>query len=123
MNKTFVGILIGLLLGAGATWLVLRQHSGAEPAKAAAAEAKPEEKPNPLCFPAAKRAAAGIVLAKPTETTATPEVQAFGRVLDTTPLVTLIAELETARVASIASDKELERVQKLFAAGGNANTE
>jgi hypothetical protein len=123
MNKTFVGILIGLLLGAGATWLVLRQHSSAEPSKAAAAEAKPAEKPNPLSFPAAKRTAAGIVLAKPTETTAMPEVQAFGRVLDTTPLVTLIAELRTARVASVASDKELERVQKLFAAGGNASAQ
>jgi hypothetical protein len=123
MNKTLVGILIGLLVGAGATWLALRQHGGAEPAKAEAAAAKPEEKPNPLCFPAAKRTAAGIMLAKPTETTVQPEVQAFGRVLDTTPLVTLIAELETARAASLASDKELDRVQKLFAAGGNASAQ
>ena len=121
MNKTFVGILIGLLLGAGATWLALRSHGGTEPAKAEAAAVKPEEKPNPLCFPAAKRAAAGILLAKPTETTATPEVQAFGRVLDTTPLVTIVAELETARAASTASEKELDRAQKLFAAGGNAS--
>jgi hypothetical protein len=123
MNKTFVGILIGLLLGAGATWLALRQHGGAEPPKAEAAAAKPEEKPNPLSFPAAKRTASGIVLAKPTETTAQPEVQAFGRVLDPTPLVTLIAELETARAASVASDKELDRVQKLFAASGNASAQ
>jgi len=115
--------LIGLLVGAGATWLALRQHGGAEPAKAEAAAAKPEEKPNPLCFPAAKRAALGIVLTKPTETTVLPEVQAFGRVLDTTTLVTLIAELETARAASVASDKELERVQKLFAGGGNASAQ
>lgn len=123
MNKTFVGILIGLLLGAGATGLVLRRHDGTEPAKTEAAASKPEEKPNPLCVPAAKRAAAGIVLAKPTETTAAPEVQAFGRVLDTTPLVTLTAELETARASSMASEKELERVQKLFSAGGNASAQ
>jgi hypothetical protein len=121
MNKTFIGILIGLLLGAGATWLGLRQHGGAEPAKTETAAAKPEEKPNPLHVPAAKRAAAGITLTKPVETEVTPEVQAFGRVLDTTPLVTLIGELETARAANVASEKELERVKKLFAAGGNAS--
>ena len=45
---------------------------------------------------------------------------AFGRVLDATPLVTLVAELATARAASAASEKEMERAKKLFAAGGNA---
>jgi hypothetical protein len=123
MNKTFVGILIGLLLGVGATWLALRSQGGAEPAKSEAAAAKPEEKPNPLCVPAAKRAAAGIVLAKPTEAESVPEVEAFGRVLDTTPLVTLSAELDTARAASMASEKELDRANKLFAAGGNASAQ
>lgn len=122
MNKTFLGILIGVLLGAGVTWLVLRPHGGAEPAKTEAA-AKPAEKENPLHLNPAKRAAAGITLVKPTETTITPETQAFGRVLDATTLVALIAETETARAASAASEKELERVKKLFAAGGNASAQ
>jgi hypothetical protein len=123
MNKTFIGILIGLLLGAGAMWLVLRSHGGTEPAKTEAAASKPAEKENPLHVPAAKRATAGIILAKTVETMVTPEVQTFGRVLDPTPLITLIAELETARATSAASDKELERAQKLFAAGGNASAQ
>ncbi len=125
MNKTFLGILIGVLLGAGGTWLVLRQHGASAPVTADAAAAKPaeKEKENPLHLTPAKRTAAGITLAKPTETTITPEAPAFGRVLDATPLVTLIAEAETARAASAASEKELERVKKLFAAGGNASAQ
>lgn len=123
MNKTLVGILIGLLVGAGATWLVLRQPSAAKAPKPEAAAAKAEEKESPLHLPLAKRTAAGITLAKPTEMTLAAEAPVFGRVLDATPLVTLIAELETARAASTASEKERERVKKLFAAGGNASAQ
>jgi len=122
MNKTLVGILIGLLLGAGATWFALhsRGNAGAEPAKA---EAKAEEKPNPLFVSAAKRTAAGIVVAKPTESTIQPEVPAFVRVIDTTPLILSLAEVDTAHAAKDASQKELERVKKLFAADQNASAQ
>jgi hypothetical protein len=123
MNKTLLGILIGLLVGAGGAWLVLHSSTTAEHAKAETAEAKPAEKENPLHLPAAKRDAAGIVLAKPTEAKVTAEVPVFGRVLDVTPLVTLAGELEIARTASAASEKELDRVRKLFAAGANASAQ
>ncbi len=123
MNKTIIGVIVGLAIGAGATWLVLRHAPAAsEPAKAEAAAAeKPKE--NPLHLPPAKREAAGIKLAKPTSASVAPEVAAYGRVLDPTPLVTLAAELATARAAVAATEKEAERAQKLFAAGGNASAQ
>ena len=125
MNKTIVGILVGLVIGAGAMWFVLHHRGPAEPATAEAAAAAPAEKPkeSPLHVPAAKREAAGIKLAKPAETTLAPEVIAFGRVLDATPLVTVVAELATARATSAASEKDSERVRKLFAAGVRTRVE
>lgn len=88
-------------------------------------EAKPPEKPkeNPLHLPPDKRAAAGITVGKAEETTLAPQVPGFGRVLDPAPFVALIAEQETARTAVASSEKELQRVQKLFAAGGNASAQ
>jgi hypothetical protein len=124
MNKTIVGLIVGLLIGAGGTWFVLHRTGEAPAAKSdapAAAAEKPKE--NPLKVPPAKRTALGITLAKPTEATIAPEVPAFGRVLDASPLVTLVAELATARAQSTASQKELERAKKLFAAGGNASAQ
>lgn len=119
MRKFIVGMLAGLVLGmVGAHWLP------ESPAKKAEA-AKPEEKPkeNPLQIPPEKRAKAGITLKKPVEVGLTPEVRAFGRVLDPAPLVAIVAEQETARTALAASEKEQQRVQKLFAAGGNATAQ
>jgi hypothetical protein len=125
MNKTVLGILLGLVLGAGGTWLALRNHEATGAAPAAAEASKSDEKPkdNPLHLPPAKRTAVGIVLAKPAAATLAPEVPAFGRVIDPTPFVSLVAEQATARAALAASEKELARVKKLFDAGGNASAQ
>lgn len=125
MRKIVLGITVGLVFGAGATWLVLRSHPMTAPAGAAAEPAKPEEKPkeNPLHVPPAKRAAIGLTLAKPTAVTLAPEVGAYGRVLDATPLIALVAELQTARAALAASEKELARAKQLFAADNNASAQ
>ena len=126
MNKLAVGIIAGLIVGAGATWVALHHSGDAEPAKAeavAAAGEKPKEKENPLHLNAAKRAAAGIVLAKPAATTIAPEVNAFGRVLDPAPFVALVAELESAKTSLLASQKAAERAKELFKAGGNASAQ
>ena len=122
MKKFFVGILAGLALGAAGMWWSMQRHE--KPNEVVAAPT-PAEKPkeNPLHLPPDKRAAAGIVLAKAKEMTLAPEVQAFGRVLDPTPFVTVVAEQETARTALAASEKELQRVKKLFDAGGNASAQ
>lgn len=120
MKKVFLGLVLGVVLGVVVARFVLA------PAGAAKADAaKPEEKPkeNPLQIPPAKREASGIKLAKPVEATLTPEVPAFGRVLDPAPLVALLAEQETARATLAAAEKEQQRAQKLFAAGGNASAQ
>jgi hypothetical protein len=49
------------------------------------------------------------------------EIKGFGRVLDTTPLASLIADLTSASAASQASQAELERL-KALAAQNNAST-
>lgn len=121
MNKFVVGVIAGVALGVAVSWAILSHH-GPEAAKA---EAKPpeKEKENPLHLVAEKRTAAGITMAKPTEVSLASEIPAFGRVLDPTPLVTLVAEQETARTAAAASEKEWARAKKLFAAGGNASAQ
>lgn len=122
MNKVVVGVIAGLVVGAGGAWLALPHFGESEPAKAApAATDKPKE--NPLRLDAAKRAAAGITLAKPVGATLAPEVNAFGRVLDATPLVALVAELETAKSSLAASQKSAERARELFHAGANASAQ
>jgi hypothetical protein len=104
---------------------VLSLVSVAAPVRAAEPARKPaeEEKSDPLNLPPEKRDAAGLVLAKPAAATLAPEVRAFGRVLDPAPGLALVAELETARAAQAASEKELARAQKLFSADGNASAQ
>ena len=122
MKKIFVGILVGLALGAAGTWLALHRGAGVEPAKTDAAVAeKPKE--NPLHLTAAQRTAIGLTLAKPASSTLAPEVKAFGRVLDPAPLISLVAESETARAALAASEKNAARVQELYDAGTNASAQ
>ncbi len=124
MKKTLLGIIVGLVVGVAATWLALRQMASPDVAKNAVAAA-PAEKPkeNPLHVNATKRAAAGITLAKPASASLAAEVTGFGRVIDPAPFVALVAELETARAALVASEKDAARVRKLFEAGANASAQ
>ena len=127
MKKIVLGLIIGLVAGfAVASWIRRAPPAAAKSDSTAesAVEAKPDEKAaNPLRLAPAKRQAAGIVVAKPQAVELAPEVEAFGRVLDPTPFVALVAEEATARAAVTASEKELERVKKLYAAGGNASAQ
>jgi hypothetical protein len=120
MKKTVIGIIFGIALGALAMGLISQYR--AKPAAAEAAAAEPPA-PNPTKFSAAKRAAAGITLAKPTAVTLAPEVKGFGRVLDATPFLALIAERDTAAAAHEGSAKELDRVRKLFANDTNVSAQ
>lgn len=122
MNKLALGLLIGVVIGGGATWFWKSHSSAAEPPKAEAA-AKPAEKPDPLHLTPAQRTKAGLVLAKPVAATVAPEVTGYAKVMDPSTLVTIGSELATAKAALDASQKELARTQKLFSAGGNASAQ
>ncbi len=121
MKKLVIGIIAGLAVGVIATRLLL--SPSAEPAKPEAAASADKPKENPLHLNAAKREKTGVTLAKPASTMIAPEVAAFGRVLDPAPFVALVAELDTARAALAASEKDAERTKKLFEAGGNASAQ
>lgn len=123
MKKLFAGILIGALAGAAGMWLAHRPTEGEAAKPAEAAKAAEPAKESPLHIPPAKRGALGLTLVTPNKQSLAPEVEAFGRVLDPTPYVALAAEQATADAALTASEKELARVQKLFAAGGNASAQ
>jgi hypothetical protein len=122
MKKFVVGLLLGAIAGAAGMWVA---HRPASTEAKSAEVAKPAEpaKENPLRVPPAKRTALGLTLASPEQIKLPPQVEAFGRVLDPTPYVALVAEQATATAALAASEKELIRVQKLFAAGGNASAQ
>lgn len=124
MKKLIIGLVFGTVIGGGLAWWTLRPTATERAAAPETVGAKPEAAAsNPLQMVAAKRAAAGITVAAPKSITLAPEVQAFGRVLDPTPYVALVAEEATARASLAASEKELERAQKLYASGGNASAQ
>ncbi len=118
MNKLLLGLVVGGAVGAGVTWS-LRHHEEPAHAEPAAAKEKPEE--NPLHLSPEKRTAAGIVLAAAQRKPLPAEAAAQGRVLDPSPLIGLLAELESTRATLAAADKEFGRVQKLHAQDGNAS--
>ncbi|MEI8089824.1 MAG: hypothetical protein WCG63_09545 [Opitutaceae bacterium] len=123
MKKIIAALIAGLAVGAVATWFALHQ-GGAEPIKAeapAGAASKPKE--NPLKFNTAKRTAAGIALIQPESLAVAPELSAFGRVLDASSFLTLVAEVESAKIAALASQKAAIRARELFTAGANASAQ
>lgn len=122
MNKAILGIIAGLLVGAAGTWLVLQKH----PELAKPAE-KPEEKKeepvvqhdtNGVTFLKLDHDAqekAGLKIEPLSATPLPSEAKAWGRVLDPTPLVAQLAEIDAARIALEASRKEHDRVKILVA--------
>ena len=68
-----------------------------------------------------KAKAVGIETATLEKSELARSLQAFGRVIDPTPLVTLDADLASAEAALAASRAEFERSQKLLAAGENTS--
>ncbi|MGH9651339.1 MAG: hypothetical protein ACRD3I_12825, partial [Terriglobales bacterium] len=125
MNKAIVALMAGLALGAGVTWLLSRY--GAE-------NATPLEKHKPethvergtngervVKLNRARQVSAGIVTANPQAMGLPPEVKGYGRVLDPTPLATLLLEIDSAQAILDASAKEYARARTLFADNQNAS--
>lgn len=121
MKRISVGIIIGLVLGAGTTWFALQPGSAAGKAAAEAPANADKPKENPLHVVAAKRESLGLTLQKPSTAMIAPEVESYGRVIDPAPFISLAAEWDIARAALAASEKSAVRARELFAAGGNAS--
>jgi len=127
MKKLFVGIVIGLAVGGFAVWTVLR-HNASDVPKAAAKEEKKEDSPVQhgtngetfLKLDAKAQTRMGLKTAALAAIEIEPEIKAYGKVLDSTPLATLLAELATTRSSLEVSRGEFERV-KVLQAQGNAS--
>ncbi len=119
MNKTIIGIFAGLLLGAGATYVVLQSDGKpAEPAAPATPDttpAAPEAKPGTVHLEADEVAMAGIKTATPEAMNYKPETKGYARVLDPATLAGELADIESSSAALDASSKELARLQTLKA--------
>jgi len=126
MKKTFLGIVIGLLAGVVGAWLYFRAH----PAKP---EAKPEEKKEEphvqhdendgtfLKLDLEFQGHAGLKMVTLEAAELKPELKAFGRVLDPSPLATALTTVAAARAQLEASSKEAARLKILFGQNQNAS--
>lgn len=122
VKTTIVALMAGLALGASVTWLFSR-HGAEEAPPADKSEAHVEQGTNGrvVKLDHARQVSAGIVTENPQSMQVPSEVQGYGRVLDPTPLATLLLEIESAEAALDASAKEYERAKALFADNQNAS--
>ena len=106
-------IFISLLAIASATVLAGCSKPAAETPAAAAPE-KAEAKAG-VTMDAETQERVGLKIESPTATQWQPELRAAGRVADPLVFTAAAADYETARAATLASQSELERTQKLAA--------
>jgi hypothetical protein len=135
VSRVILGIVIGLALGAAgaitlvkypqvAEYLKLPEAEKAQEPEAAAEESFLQRDPNGQTAVKLDQEAQthmGLKVVSLAAATAPSEVKAFGRVLDPTPLVALVAERASAQTALQASAKEYERVKTLYAQDQNAS--
>jgi len=126
MRNIILGIVIGLAIGIGGAWLVLKHPEGKE-------EKKPEEKKeesivqhgtNGEVFLKLNKEAqehSGIKVAALEAVETKPEIKAYGRVLDPSILATQFVDIGTAQAALAASRKEHERLKALNAQNQNVS--
>jgi hypothetical protein len=117
MKKILPGLILGLLIGAGATWVLLSRP---------AAEASADKPAGPdittgSAVISKQLAALGLTFAAPQSVDLAREIKGYGRVLDPTPLAGLVADLRTAQAAANASTQDYNRVRQLHDQGENAS--
>ncbi len=127
MNKVIVGVLVGLAIGATATWIILRSSPATDKAAEAEAETSTESFLQTDANGIARikldqdaQTRMGLKVAELASAQVQPEVTAFGRVLDPASLADRLAETATAQAALDASVKELDRLKTLVQ-GQNAS--
>jgi hypothetical protein len=126
--KSIFGILAGLIIGAAVTWTFLRHHDGGHEPEAKKEEHKEESHvlhtndQTYVKLDKKEQEQAGLKIAPLEAATLSPEIKAFGRVMDPAPLAATLAEVASARVALDASTKELNRLKILHAQDQNVST-
>jgi hypothetical protein len=126
MKKIFIGIIVGLFAGGVGVWLLLHksEHESEEEKEAVKPESYVRHTTNGESFlqlDEKARQNAGLKIAVLVEAELAPEIKAFGRVLDPSPLTASLMEMATTQAALEASGKEAERLKVLFAQGQNAS--
>jgi hypothetical protein len=135
VSRIILGVLVGLALGAAGAIILVKYPEVAEYLKLPAAETEQEPQagteesflqhdPNGQAAVKLDQGAQtrmGLKVALLAAAQAPSEVKAFGRVLDPTPLVALVAERALAQTTLQASTKEYERVKTLFSQDRNAS--
>jgi hypothetical protein len=125
VKRNWIGVLVGLALGAAATWLLTHRHAAsAEHGEAHKDEAKEHDEahgPNVVKLSREMQTNAGLQTAVPLPAQVKPEVKGYGRVLDPTPLVAAALDIDTARNALAVSSKEHARIKALFGQNQNAS--
>ncbi len=123
-------LALGLIVGASAfvLWLAIRRHDlparGGERVPAAQSEppqASGARRENVIALDRGAQARIGLQTKVLAAAQLAPEVKAYGRVLDPTPLLTLAAEVSAAQAASAASSAEYERLRVLHQEDRNAS--
>ena len=115
MKKILLGIFLGLVLGAGAIWVL--RPGGAPAAKPAEAAPADEPTPGSVKLESEEQEAADIKTAQPTAAEFKPESKGFARVLDPSSLVAELSEIAADSAMATASANEFQRLQTLKSTG------
>jgi hypothetical protein len=128
VNKGFLGIAAGLVIGATGTALFLKYPiHGSQPEAAAPGEEvtsfvqQDANGPAKLKLDAETQTRMGLKTAALAAAQLQPEVKGYGRVLDAAPLVALAAESASAKASLEASRKEYDRLKVLYSQNQNAS--
>lgn len=119
MKHFILGSIAGLLVGGLAGWWLAPASSPY--IQTPTTQAEPSKLPSAVNLSAEQFSAAGIVTATPSPVRLANYTTGYARVIDPTPLFLLVAELETAEAAFLASGKELTRLRQLNATSDNAS--
>jgi hypothetical protein len=125
VKKIILGIIIGIVAGATATWMVSRHHEKEEHPEGHKEESRVHHDTNGdvyIKIDATTQERIGLKTAPLESAQLLPEVKGFGRVVDPAPLSALQVEQLSAQASLDASSKEYERLKGLYAQDQNVST-
>ena len=112
--KTFLTLLIGIVLGAAALWFVSSRVKSDEKKEEKSEHHENAVEESVLKLDKKKQGAAGIQTAQPKPAKLAEQIKGYGRVLDPAPIVAMMLDVQAAQATTEASEKELKRLQSLF---------